>query len=1063
MVNVFGGGGIFGGGKQQQQQQQQQYTPIDTATSTIKEQARRLLAISRGVCFGLPTSKPWQQSVYLNNVPVQNPDGSLNYQNFDFVYNKGALSDATMATTAYTQEPVGANLLASLPVTRTITDPSAREVTVVIGTQQFVQSTDKGDSLPTSVTHRIEISSNGGPFVNLGDFNTGSVRTQAYSWSYGFALQGSAPWSIRVTRLTPNSASPGMLANGTYFNRLETGRYLKASTAGIASAVVNIPGDLYGGSVPEFSMDWEGLQLLVPHNWPSYSGSFNGTLVPSPRICSNPAWVIWHLLQQSALNLDRYSFYSFSRWCDTLVPNGSGGARPRHTFNAYMTKAGKLQDVVASVLHSCRARLYDNGGSVVLVWDQPETLVAHCFNQSNVIDGVFSYQTSPATSRYSKAFVSYVEPSEDYEVRTVSFTQQENGYETSYSLFGCTSRAEALAHAKWSVYTSLYQTMLCSFGVGPEGSGLTPGMRIHVQDDFMLAGRALGFTQGAITLDHAVDLIGGVTYNLIVSQGQGTNNSQFTVANSGSYTSLPYNGLPVADGAWAIATPIDTTDWIITDIVGPEEDFSYSVTAVEYNASKWQQVEQISLQTGSVKFRLPQLQPPTGLIARDSRSISSSGLPMSVTSIVWGQPNGSLDGLAGYEVAYRRLATGSTWMTNTVTVNSFELNTDDPSSLQVRVRALSRQNGSSSAFSYLNFTPSSFNQPPQEITGLSIRNGATSQLMLSWDPVLDQQLLASGTVQIRYSSVLNGAVWSTATPLGLTVSGATNSVLVPKLSGTFMVLAYYSNGTPARVASSITTLGFDTGFTDIAESHDYKALSWPGVLDGCALAELGELRLIRATAFSNKGIIDNSGLWNSAPANLIDEMSGVYTAPVTDFEGLCTVNSKLRLESTASWYNQRFNGRGTVRSMGVWNGLVAPGEVAVQVRTSADNITWSDWRRFVIGEIQVHAIQVRLLLGRSFAGVDVTVQEFSVSYDLSDERRLGQIMSSAGASTTVNFAPGFHKVPQVMINVIGQSSGDIWSIDSITPNSFSFSIRNSGGNRVAKLATWQANGYGKRV
>ena len=369
--------------------QQEQYTPIDTATSTVKEKAKRLLAISYGPVHGFPAGQDYRRNTYLNNVPVMNPDGSLNYQNFSLQYNLGRPADTPLATAYFSTEPVGANLFPSLPVTRVIADPTAVSAKVVIATQRFVALTEKNDALPTEVVHRLEVSSNGGPFVLIGDVYTGKIRTESYTWQYWVPLTGSAPWSVRVTRLTP-AATTNLLSNETYWSRLETGRWAKQSTSGIASALVTIPAELYGGSIPDLSLDWEGLELDVPHNWPSYSGVFNGTLVKASSVCSNPAWVLRYILNQMGIATDVYSFYEFSKWCDTRVPDGAGGTRPRHTFNAYITKSGDLVSILQAILHSCRARVYDEGNSVVLVWDRPEPTVSYLFNQSNVIDGQFA-------------------------------------------------------------------------------------------------------------------------------------------------------------------------------------------------------------------------------------------------------------------------------------------------------------------------------------------------------------------------------------------------------------------------------------------------------------------------------------------------------------------------------------------------------------------------------------------------------------------------------------------------------------------------------------------------
>lgn len=1052
----------MGGNKQSQQQ----YTPIDTATSTVKEKAKRLLTISQGPVHGFPAGQDYRRNTYLNDVPVMNPDGSLNYQNFDLQYNLGNPADTPLATTYFDTEPVGANLLPSLPVTRVISDPTAISARVVIATQRFVELTDKNDALPTEVAHRLEVSSNGGPFVQTAVVYSGRLRTESYTWQYWVPLVGQAPWAIRVTRLTPASTS-NLLSNETFWSRLETGRYAKQSTAGVASALVTVSAELYGGNIPDLSLDWEGMVLDVPHNWPSYSGTFNGTLVKAKTVCSNPAWVLRFILNQMGVASDVYSFYDFGRWCDTRVPDGYGGTRPRHTFNAYISKSGDLASILQSLLHSCRARLYDEGNSVVLVWDQPQPTVSFLFNQSNVIDGQFAYQTSPATTRYAQAYVQYQDPAQNYEVQTVSYPAGlTDGYSTSYALFGCTSRAEALAHAKWSVLTATQQTMMAQFKLGPEGWSVSPGKRIQIQDTLVFGGRTVSYSSGKAKLDKAITLQAGVSYTFAV---QLDNSSVWQNTTTPTVTTttdvIDFTGTAAVGAAWAISTAAQLTDWVVLESIGPDEDLCFSISAVQYSAAKWDTVEQISLRTGSISEQLPLLAPPANLTALEAYSLTAAGLPASKYTVMWGQPAGSINGLVGYELAYRYPELSVTWQTVTVTSNSYEISTDKPQLLQVRARSLSRQPARSSQWSAVQqYLPSVFNQPPPNVTGLSIKSSGQSKVTLSWDKVKDQQLLATGSVQVRHSPDYNAVTWSTATQLNVTVSATTNLVELPLLPGTYLVRTVNSQGKESTDVALVNTLGFlAIEVVDLAESRDWGSLAWPGVLDNCTRNANGTLTLVPATAFNNKGVINDSGTWNSPPARLIDRVTATYTATEIDFGGLSAVQSSTVLRQAASWINSSFNSRGVVQDMGVWNGAAAPASAAVEIRISTDGSTWLPWQPFLAGSITAWKVQTRLVLSRDLAGAGVTVQQWTVSFDLLDRQLSGTAVASVAGPVQVLYSAGFYKTPTLVLNVVGQSVGDTWSVDSSTKTGFSFSVRNSAGNRVSKPVTWLANGFGVQV
>ena len=638
-----------------------------------------------------------------------------------------------------------------------------------------------------------------------------------------------------------------------------------------------------------------------------------------------------------------------------------------------------------------------------------------------------------------------------------------NGYSTSYALFGCTSRAEALAHAKWSVLTATQQTMMAQFKLGPEGWSVSPGKRIQIQDTLVFGGRTVGYTTGKVQLDKSVTLQAGVPYKIAVQQANETVwQSTVTPTTTVTTSELDFTGTAPVGTGWAISTSAQLTDWVVLESVGPDEDLCYTVSAVQYSDTKWETVEQISLITGNLTEQLPVLATPPELTAREAFSLTASGLPMSKYTVSWGQPAGNINGLVGYELNYRN---STSWQTVTVTSNSYELNIDKPDQLQLRVRALSRENAKSSQWSaVLQQLPSVFTQAPPNVTGLTIRTSGQNKVTLCWDKITDQQLLATGSVQIKHSPDYNAVTWANAAQLNVTVSASTNLVELPLLPGTYLVRTVSGTGKESNSTALANTLGFlPLATTDLAESRDWGSLAWPGTLVNCTRNANGTLTLVPATAFNNKGIVNTSGVWNSQPAVLIDQVAASYTATEIDFGGLSAVQASTTLRQAASWINNSFNKRGIVQDMGIWNGTTAPAEAKVEIRISTDGTTWLPWRPFLAGSITAWKVQTRLLLSRDLAGAGITVSQWLVNFDLLDRQLSGTATASASGPASVTYNPGFYKTPTLVLNVIGQSVGDTWSVDTSSKSGFTFSVRDSSGNRVAKQVTWQANGYGAQA
>ena len=103
------------------------------------------------------------------------------------------------------------------------------------------------------------------------------------------------------------------------------------------------------------SMNLKGLRIQVPTNYDpvarTYSGAWDGTFKIA---CSNnPAWCFYDLLTSKrygpghfmpAEQVDKWALYSIGQYCDEMVPDGSGGHRPRFTLNVcILNYAGAYQ------------------------------------------------------------------------------------------------------------------------------------------------------------------------------------------------------------------------------------------------------------------------------------------------------------------------------------------------------------------------------------------------------------------------------------------------------------------------------------------------------------------------------------------------------------------------------------------------------------------------------------------------------------------------------------------------------------------------------------------------
>lgn len=143
--------------------------PPQEAPNTLqsKSVARLVDVISEGEIRGLVNGL---QSVYLDGTPLQNADGSYNFQGIKVNFKDGDPAQTSEGGFSLTENEisVGVEVTQATPVVRTITDSDLDALRVKIRLPQLVYSnTSNGDLLGSSVTFRIEVQENGGSYVSI--------------------------------------------------------------------------------------------------------------------------------------------------------------------------------------------------------------------------------------------------------------------------------------------------------------------------------------------------------------------------------------------------------------------------------------------------------------------------------------------------------------------------------------------------------------------------------------------------------------------------------------------------------------------------------------------------------------------------------------------------------------------------------------------------------------------------------------------------------------------------------------------------------------------------------
>jgi predicted phage tail protein len=146
--------------------------------------------------------KRWAlESIFLDNTPLQNPDGTFNFQNVTVYTRNGTQNQDAIpfAGEIEDERAVGVTVRNDGPVTRTITDSQTDAVRITISVPRLEFITNEGDTVGESFRLQIQIQYNGGGFSTVIDDTvsgrTGDPYQKAYLVNLGWCIpRGCAAW-----------------------------------------------------------------------------------------------------------------------------------------------------------------------------------------------------------------------------------------------------------------------------------------------------------------------------------------------------------------------------------------------------------------------------------------------------------------------------------------------------------------------------------------------------------------------------------------------------------------------------------------------------------------------------------------------------------------------------------------------------------------------------------------------------------------------------------------------------------------------------------------------------
>lgn len=597
-----------GGGDKKQRQ------PIEAPDSLHSVAYARVDdAVSEGPIKGLVNGL---KSIYYNETPLENPDGTRNFQRVQVDWRLGTQDQDPIPGFGTVENEIGVNveLTAANAWTQAITNPALDGVRVLITVPMLVKTdTSTGDTSGNSVSIAFDIATDGGAFVEVKVDQIAGKTTSEYQRSYRFDLpKAVSGWIIRARRLTPDSTSQTNVSNTfiSSFTELVDAKLRYPNTAHFTTSIDAAQFQ----SVPSRAFDLEGREIRVPSNYDAdtrtYTGIWDGTFKIAYTNCG--PWAFYDLITHTRYGLghlvdvqqvNKWALYKIARWCDQMVDDGQGGLEPRLAFNVFIQTQEDAYKVMADFAGAFHAAAYWAGAAIHASADMPEDPV-YCYAPANVIDGKFEYAGSGRRARHTVAVVAWNDI-HDFGRAKVEYVEDQEGIarygvnQTDVIAIGCTSRMQARRHGKLLLATERLETDMATIRIGLDGTFCAPGQVIQLADPLRMGDRMAGRISAATATTVTIDRMPGtlpVAGDPLKVIGTDARMMERVIASVDAAArtltvTAAFDTIPVPHSMWMVErTDLTAPSYRVMSVVEESENI-YAISALEHHPEKYAWVD----------------------------------------------------------------------------------------------------------------------------------------------------------------------------------------------------------------------------------------------------------------------------------------------------------------------------------------------------------------------------------------------------------------------------------------------------------------------------------------
>ncbi|MFH3513979.1 host specificity protein J [Pseudomonas aeruginosa] len=739
--------------------------------------AKLLLAVGEGEF----AEGPSDQDIYLDNTPLMDASGNVNFPNVKWEWRSGSVDQDYIPgiPSVENETTVNVELRSDTPWVRSVTNAQLSAVRLRFAWPALQKQESSGDVTGYRIEYAVDVSTDGGAYQQVLLDAVDGKTTSRYERSQRIDLPAATTgWQVRVRRITPNQNS-SLIADTMLIAGLTEVIDAKLRYPNTALLYIEFSAEQFS-NIPTVTVECKARKVQVPTTYDpelrTYTGVWDGSF--KSAWTNNPAWITYDISTNARFGLgkrikpwmvDKWELYKIAQYCDQLVPDGKGGQEPRFLCDLNLQSRSQAWTLLRDIAAIYRGMSYWAQGQLVSQADMPRTAdFDYVFTRANVIDGKMTYGAASARTRYSRALVSYDNPANNYDTDVTGYSdapllRRYGDNPVELSAIGCTRESEAQRRGKWAVLTSV-QDRTITFATGMEGRIPLPGYIIPVADSLLayreIGGRISAVAGRVVTLDRVTQAKAGDRLIINLPSGRAEGRTVQSVNGKVVTVTAAYSETPEPELCWALDADDLAVQLYRVMSTKRDENGQWTINGLQYEPSKFDHID-----TGARLEERPisiipvtTVQPPAS-VTLSSRWTIDQGLAVSTMTITWP----AAEGAVAYDVEWKK-DSGNWIRLPRAGTTSVDVTGIYAGGYLARVRAVS-------AFDITSVWKSSI------LTQLSGKTGAPPALAFlrttsgPWKIGLEWGFPASGAADTAYTeiqqSVTPGGSEQNATALGL--------------------------------------------------------------------------------------------------------------------------------------------------------------------------------------------------------------------------------------------------------------------------------------------------------